>query len=385
MSDIYKSFLDFFSGYFPRINWKVIGTYFKAVEFLNKKQQMGREVDMPMLPMMALNPSGEFVVEEKYGRMFWRFPELASAYTTRMFEPIYQDRNVKITPNFNRFRGDIEVVIGTASYYEYLDYKIFLNLLFGGLDRYIYPEWFNLFIILPDDFKNIVYSNDVTSKEYNVSIDNVETKMIKTIAQNKLIYPGRISPIFKLTSMTDNSTRFGGTNDIPSWNLSFNVEYEIELPTQFIIESDYLLENIDIGISFGLVYSKNAFYNSGIPPLQIDSFTANYDWKLADSTDSTAADIPDITISNKQDRFFKVRYYHIITQEEADSTSDIAISLPEPILDKDLLMIIYPEGKLNYWDQYDIVDNGTTLILHVNKLKLELGQFLELYVYEYIT
>ena len=130
LSDIYKSFLDFFSGQFPRINWKVMGTYFKAVEFLNKKDQMGREVDMPMLPMMSLNPSGEFVIEEKYGRMFWRFPYLAPGLTSSMFTPIYQDQYVKITPNFTRLRGELEIGIGTASYYEYLDYKVFLNLLF---------------------------------------------------------------------------------------------------------------------------------------------------------------------------------------------------------------------------------------------------------------
>ena len=383
LSDIYKSFLDFFSGQFPRINWKVMGTYFKAVEFLNKKQQMGREVDMPMLPMMSLNPSGEFVIEEKYGRMFWRFPYLAPGLTSTMFTPIYQDQYVKITPNFTRLRGELEIAIGTASYYEYLDYKIFLNLLFGGLERYIYPEGFNIYIILPDNFKDLLYKNDVTGEQHPIIIPNTETKLIKTIAQNKLVYPGTVTPLFRLTAMSDNSTRLGGTNDIPSWTLGFTAEYEIEIPTQFIIESDYLLEHIDLDICLGLVYSKNSEYNQGTPPDEIKSFTANYDWHLNSTTDSTASDIPDFSLTKKNDREFKIRYYHIVTAEEADSTADIEISLPESITDKDLLMIIYPYGKMDYWDQYIIQDSGTTLILHVNKLILEKGQFLELYIYKY--
>ena len=382
LSDIYKSFLDFFVGQFPRISWKVIGTYFKAIEYLNKSKEYDRETDMPMLPMLALNPSGDFVIEEKYGRMLWRFPYLVGGFATDVYNPIYKDKNITITPNLTRLRGDLEIVIATSSYYEYLDYKVTLNLLFGGMDRYIYPNFFNLFIILPDNIKDLVYLNDVTGQTYPIDISDAETKLIKTIAQNKLVYPGIINPIFKMTSMSDHSTRFGGIDDTPSWSLGFNVEYEIEVPTQFIVESDYLLEHIDLDISLGVVYSKNDLYGQGIPPQEIQSFTANYDWHILDSTDSSASITPDVTIDNLQDREFKIRYYHIITREEAESTVDIEITLPEPIVDKKLLMILYPYGKMTY-DQYDIINGGDTLVLYVKNLKLETGQFLELYVYQY--
>lgn len=382
MGDVYKSFLDFFGTCFPRVSWKVMGTYFKAIEYLNKKNLVGRETDMPNLPMIALNPSGEFVIEEKFGRMLWRFPDLLAGFTTRLYDPIYQDQHVKITPIFTRMRGDLEVNLICPSYYEYVDSKIELNLIFGSMERWIYPGRFNLFVILPASFENLIYSNDVTGQTYEVDLQRSSNKLIKTLAQDKLVIPSSIRPMFRVTGMTDQSIRLGGTSDVPTWHLGFTVEYEIEIPTQFIVETDYLLQDIDFYINLGVVYSKNSNYNSDIPPAAVSSFTAEYDWELADATDSTAALTPDMSIINVANKNFKTRYYHIVTQAEADSTADIEIALPEIIMDPSLLIIVNPIGILNYWDQYKII-GGDTLILRVQKLTLEAGQFLELYVYQY--
>ena len=47
-SSFYKSVLDYFSTYLnPRFEYTVVSSYDKAVEYLSKKDQYGREIDQP--------------------------------------------------------------------------------------------------------------------------------------------------------------------------------------------------------------------------------------------------------------------------------------------------------------------------------------------------
>ena len=57
----FNDMLEYFSTYlYPRFEYTVVGTYDKAVEYLEKCQQYARETDKPLLPALILNPSGEF-------------------------------------------------------------------------------------------------------------------------------------------------------------------------------------------------------------------------------------------------------------------------------------------------------------------------------------
>ena len=128
----------------PRFEHRVVATYDKAVEYLTKKDQYGREVDKPQLPAMILNPSGEFDLAEATagGHQMWRFPNLSPGFAKRLFIPIYKDENMYITVAFMRIQGDIELLMLLNSFYEYCDLRmLFLNV-FGGFDRWIDPQFF---------------------------------------------------------------------------------------------------------------------------------------------------------------------------------------------------------------------------------------------------
>jgi hypothetical protein len=79
----------------------------------------------------------------------------------------------------------------------------------------------------------------------------------------------------------------------------------------------------------------------------------------------------------------KIRYYHILTQSEIDSTANIEIDLPEVITDIDLLQLRSRYGLLTYGDHYTINQAGTLLTVIREYLNLDVGDILELYVFEY--
>ena len=110
---------------------------------------------------------------------------------------------------------------------------------------------FNSFIILPEELINYEYYNEVTGLRYNLdwSQCGAWNQLVETTARNEYVIPCKIKPRFRFTAMSDGSTRLGGTEKLPDWRLSFTVEYEVEVPSFIILESDYLAENISFNIS----------------------------------------------------------------------------------------------------------------------------------------
>ena len=93
-ANFFKDSLDYFSLHlYPRFEHRVVGTYDKAVEYIQKVcQYEGREIDRPQLPALILNPSGDFELADTIagGRQLWRFPNLAPGMIKRIFDPVYQ-------------------------------------------------------------------------------------------------------------------------------------------------------------------------------------------------------------------------------------------------------------------------------------------------------
>lgn len=388
-----KDTLDYFSNYlYPRFGmWSIISTYDKAVQYMLESDKMGREPDQPLKPALILNPSGDLDFDETYGKMFYRYPNLAPGMAKYVFDPIYQDQNVLITLGWSRMKGEIEFMALLSSFYEYFDFKVFLGLIFGGKDRYIFPEYFNSFMILPPEIYNYNYSNPYTGVNYNINIPEVTETLIKTTNKNEYIYPLRILPRYKLTSVTDASERYGGIDKLPAWKLNFSIEYEVEIPSYVILESDYLAKNLNINIGYGSCYSQNSIYNSLTVSDEIDVIKSSQVY--VDSTsgqqlnlDSTGSVIlnngPILNnIDDIEHLVFKTRYFHIVTQDEADSTTTVSFQLPEIITNINELIIYGKNGPLNYGDHYTISIDGLTLNINKTYVSLGVGDIIELYVY----
>ena len=395
LGHFYKDTLDYFSDYlYPRFQWKVVSTYDKAVEYLMKNIEYGREVDQAMKPALILNPSGDFEFDETYGKLPWRFPNLAPGMIKRIYQPIYQDQNVIINLGFSRLKGELEFIALVNSFYEYTDVKLYLGLIFGGKDRYIYPQRFNSFIILPEDIYNYEYNNEYTGVSYKLNIPGTENKLIKTTNRTEVVYPMEILPKFKLIGMTDASERLGGTDKLPTWKLNFNLEYEVEIPSWLILESDYLAQNLKVNIKYGSCYSSNYEYNSEEVPVNISSFTSKLVYVDSTSGNEISLDgtsqvsieqTPDHSdIEDRTELIFKTRYFHIVTQSEEESTTTVEFSLPETILNKDTLIVNTKYGHLAYGDNYTISEDGNDIIINKTYTNLDENDIIELYVYEFI-
>jgi len=381
-ASFYEDVLEYFTGYLqPRFEHTVVSSYDKAVEFLAKKDQYDREIDQPNLPALILNPSGDFEISENGGLQFWRFPNLAPALIKRLFYPVYQDSNMIITVGFSRFKGTMEIISLVNSVYEYMDTKVLFTQIFGGLNRYIYPRYFDSVIIIPDELYNYRYTNEYTGVNYKIDWEGAGAteQLIKTTNQNEMVIPVHIKPWFRLTGMSDGSEKYGGSDKLASWRLVSNIEYEVEMPSFLILESDYLAENIKMTIKYGSAYSA---YTSHQPPNHREVIVSSWDLGLDDTSNSEIDYDTTSEIDYKKSLVFKTRYYHIITTQEAESTIDVDITLPETITDKDYLVVNSRYGEMEYGDHYTIVNNGNTLRIKVDNVTLAANQIVELYVYE---
>jgi hypothetical protein len=235
---------------------------------------------------------------------------------------------------------------------------------------------------LPEELINYRYSNPVTGQSYNLNWQsaNANPELVKSTARTELVVPCNIRPWYKLTSISDASTKYGG-DKLAEWRLSAQIQYEVELPTFMVIKSDYLLENIEYELRYGSVYTEYPEYNN---PSNRQYWRTSWDWGF-DSTASSTIDLSllqeQVDIVEEKDMIFRTRYFHVVTSAEADSTADITIDMPEPITDEKRLIVNSYAGQLNYWDHYELIDNGTKLVIKIPIVKLNEGDVLELYVY----
>lgn len=373
-ANFFKDSLDYFAGHlYPRFEHRIVATYDKAVEYLTKKDQYGREVDKPQLPALILNPSGDFELADAIagGKQFWRFPNLDPGLSNRLFIPVYDDNNVMVTVGFIRIQGDIELLMLLNSFYEYCDLRMMFIQIFAGFERWIYPQYFTSFIILPEELINYEYSNPYTGLKYTLDwrANGAYDQLVRTTAKNELVLPCSIKPIYKLTSFSDASQRYGGTDKLADWRLGAIVHYEIEIPAWLLLIQDYVPGTLSMQIKAGSAYSA---YDFTVPTYQWGVTLSDFDGTtyVSCGTDS------------KDEYQFNTRYYHIVSQTDIDSTGDLYISIPEQIVDKKLLIVNSKYGNLKYGDHYLLSDDGWTLIIKKDYVDLEVDMIIELYIYE---
>ena len=113
--------------------------------------------------------------------------------------------------------------------------------------------------------------------------------------------------------MSDGSEKYGGTDKLANWRLVSNIEYEIEIPTYMMLESDYLAQNMKMNIKYGSAYSA---YTNHQPPNNKEIIKSSWDWGLDDTSNSEIDYDTTSQIDYTKSLVFKTRYYHIITEEE---------------------------------------------------------------------
>jgi len=417
--NIFAHFFDdtlrYFSDYlYPRFHHRVIGTYDKAVEYINKKIEYGNEHDMPNLPAIVLNPSGEFHISDAISgaHQLWRFPNISNGMETlkmRLYDPIYQDSNLAIHPIFVRLKGEFELILLLNSFYEYCDMKLYLYQIFGGENRPIYPSTFRTFLIIPDEMLNFEYYNAVDGTRYTLDWDSAgafET-LVKTTNKNEIVVPVNITPRYTLTGMSDASMKYGGADKLADWRLNVNVEYEIELPWYVFLKTDYLIDKVNFNF---IVYSYMGDVNNVMKDVKsYDEFlnlfdwdsnlyrkTISYDWGMIDGQHNTKPDDEIVAMSKncEESEWEKTDFYfYQLTQSDIDNINNNNPSNPIIInynIDNvDMVVHVMSKyGQLVINLDY-VLDNSNSSETRINIIKnvedddiiWEVDDIIELYVF----
>ena len=365
LGNFFRDTLDFYAKeFYPRFQWDVIGTYDKAVEYVTKTLQVGREADKPLLPALILNPTGEFNTVEgsSGGKQFYRFPNLAPGFALKMYDPIYEDGNVRVTPGWTRLKGDFELICLCSSFYEYCDLRMLFIQFFGGNDRPIYPIWFKSFIILPPELINFNYKNEVSGEDYVLdwAANGMTDKLILSTAKNEKVVECNIRPWYSLSNISDSSERYGGTDNLADWKLSVTLTYEVEIPSFLVIEADYLASNMDMWINYA---STRTHFNHAVVQQHQERIT-----------------------NGEKHYVLSQEYFHLFTQAEADSHDNILIDLPEIIDSNNLVYLIMKNDRflIEYTDYVKVLSgNITTFELYRLQIPgLLSGDYLEFVIYK---
>lgn len=383
MSNFFKDTLDYLSYVYPRFEYRLMGTYDKAVSYINSQTATSSEIDKPNLPAIILDPSGDFqLADPNTGSIqHWRFPNLASGLVKRLFNPIYMDEHVRLSPGFTRLKGNMEVIILLNSFYEYTDVRILLMQLFAGFDRWTYPVLCNTFIVMPDDLINYQYANSVTGETYTVDWASAGATqvLVKTTNRNEWVFPVLIKPIMKMTGLSDGSEKYGGTDGLTEWKLNLELEYELEVPSFMIVETDFLVDNLTLNIHVGSEFSIYEWK----PPT--NRMISHFEWEtgIVPNTNNTHFQLGQESIKTEDIKLvFKRKYFYQYTSQDVDSTENLIIPLEEPITRPVFLILNSVFEKLEYWDHWDLDTTSNSIILKVENVNFNEDEMLEINVYE---
>lgn len=275
LGSFFKGVLNWFGDeFYPRFNYKVIGTYDKAVEFFNKQKQTCNEPNSPLTPSITLDPTLDFSQEERGGKFLWQNQHLAPHMAIRLFDPIdLKEQDVYVTPVFSRYQGSLELIFWMDSVYEYLDFRTMLLQFTGGYGRIIRPAVFWSFIIVPDEVKDFKTGETTTLDWGNTDASFIH---IDNINQEKFAIPVVLTPMLKLESFADASTKYGG-DQIAEYKLSATFAYEIELPTYMVL-THKIGGKLVLSVSLGNTFSKYGF----LSPRTVLKEVANIDSDYSD-------------------------------------------------------------------------------------------------------
>jgi len=257
---VHNSFGSFYSGVlnwfadelYPRFQYRLVGTYEKAVQFFKDRQTHGIDLNEKILPSITLDPMLDFSQEERGGRFLWQHSTYAPGIGMRLFKGIdLKEQDILLTPVFSRYQGTFEITFWLSSVYELIDFRVALLQFCGGYQRWLRPEFFWSYLILPDEIEHYE-KEDGTEIDWGNSY--ADLLHVDTINKHKLAVPIPLDPIWRLESLGDSSTKYGG-DQLTEYKMSGTFGYEINIPT-YIVLSRGLDPRLKLTFSIGKTYSK---------------------------------------------------------------------------------------------------------------------------------
>jgi hypothetical protein len=375
MGSFYRGVLDWFGDdFYPRINYKVLGTYEKSVEFFNKKCELGREVDTNILPSVTLDPTYDFEPAPVGGRFLWQSQWKSAGQGEQLFDSYeigLKDQCVRLTPVFSRYQGTFELIWWLNSVYELLDFRTYLFQFSSGYNRIMRPRCFECFIILPDA---VIEHEDGNNERVDWSQTQLTVRKINNMNQDCYTMPILLNPWFKFTSISDATEKYGG-DDVAKYKLSVAVEYEIEIPTYIVMTPHAGLKYINFNVSMDAAYSRyglNPVFDPTIPDIV----------KRSDES-GEREDVPGVLIPGDEDsrgtaitEFVERAYYKFTAEDEDDESDWFVIENPFPTdVNERLIKIVSYTGELLFGDRWRFSTDGTNIEVNIEPKEDQLVEF----------
>lgn len=343
----YKGLLNFFGDtLYPRFNYKIIGTYDKAVIYFKKIQEQGREINAVITPSITLDPSYDINPEEKEGRFAWAYPNLSPGLAVKLFDSIdLKDQNIKLTPVFTKYKGTCEIIFWLSSIYELLDFRIMLHQFSGGLDRICRPEMFWTYIVLPSELRE--YNSDTIISELDWGNTDLVIKQIKSTGGYYYIHPLLLNPTFKFDSISDSSTKYGGDR-LAEYKLSATITYEIALPTYMILSE---VGDVRIALNFRIdnMYSKYGTLPTSVILKEVTKIDSDTYFP------ATKMDVYDIVDKYNETEILNAPIAAVSYPTEVDMPNwNPIFSGTLRYIDSDAKLNLIEKGDIVYFDQYNI-------------------------------
>jgi hypothetical protein len=377
IGSFFKGVLNWFGDvFYPRINYKVIGTYEKSVEYFNKLREKGQEIDHQIFPSLTLDPDLNIRPAEVGGKFLWQSESLAPGLGSLGFDRIQglESQDIDLRVVFSRYEGDMQMMFWFDSVYEYFDIRMFLFQWSSGYNRRLRPKVFESFIILPDTINDysIPTLNGPVPIDWSQS-DRVITKICNT-GQNNYVLPVTLNPMFWFTDISDGSTKYGG-DSVAEYKLLVNCSFEIDLPTYFVLTPFSGRFGVDMTVRMDATYSRY-----GTNPLEINGQlvkTLDVPRERFLTTDSSTPLHFDI---------FKERAYYTFTEEDQNNwdsdNPQLFINNPfDPTVKLEQMSCVSYPGLLYYGQHWERVEQDGQSKIWI-KIEPKQDEIFELFLYE---
>ena len=243
LGTFHKSILDFFlEVFYTRFKIGVITTANNAIFKITKYyENSNKEITGVPLPSVSIDPTGDLDHDERTNYL-WRYSNFGGAFGGKLYEPIYEDDYVKISPVYNRFRGTYTIYMFLSSMDEMLDMKLKLIQYYGGKDRYFKPDFIHAYLHIPSPLVEYRYQNDILGidQQLDWSSTLMENRMFRVIAKDVYAQPVVMDPLIRMSGLpSPSANKFGDSSNIPDFRLETTFEYEMDLPVFMVTEVDH--------------------------------------------------------------------------------------------------------------------------------------------------
>jgi len=242
---------DYFEHWVHPFNLVVMGNYQKAIQMIVQKAKDANLTSMGALsPILVFSPGmGEPVTQVDHN---WKYSTLHPYQVKWNQLPInFYDGN-SLSVITRRMSGPIDFKIFCDSAMERDDIFMSLHDAFRGLNKIIPLPRITQCLVVSEEIR--LYHDEGEPISINWADSNLASQLIPSINRTKYYLPLKTQPWIQMSSISDASVFYGG-DALPEYVLSGTLQYELEIPAMFVIETHQDIIRIDTVVNTGYIPS----------------------------------------------------------------------------------------------------------------------------------